>query len=267
MNKPKVSVITVCYNAADTLERTILSVINQKYDNLEYIIIDGNSQDETLSIIHKYAHRISKWKSEPDKGIYDAMNKGVFSATGEWIIFRNSGDVFFNEHSIEIVFEKYIDGGEDFIVCKCRCEKLGLYYEATPNLGTFSIYEGMPFSHPSTFIRRSTQLKYPFNISYRNSADYCFFLDALLHGATYKYLNETIAIMDCETGTSVDNSVRSLTEDLVILMEFNSPHRYISKLKKKLKLKRFVNKIKKIIPFYTSLQKRYLLRRGWKRII
>ena len=89
---PLISVITVSYNAVSTIEDTILSVINQTYPNIEYIIIDGGSADGTVDIIEKYVDRISYWVSEPDKGIYDAMNKGLKVANGDWAIFMGSDD-------------------------------------------------------------------------------------------------------------------------------------------------------------------------------
>ena len=87
---PKISVVTVSYNAVETIEETILSIINQTYDKVEYIIIDGGSTDGTVDIIKKYADHLAYWVSEPDKGIYDAMNKGIDVATGDYINFMNS---------------------------------------------------------------------------------------------------------------------------------------------------------------------------------
>ena len=92
----KISIITVCYNSAATLEKTILSVANQTYSNIEYIIVDGNSKDETVDIIKKQEDKITKWISEPDKGLYDAMNKGISMATGDIIGILNSDDTFFS---------------------------------------------------------------------------------------------------------------------------------------------------------------------------
>jgi len=94
---PLISIITVVYNGEKHLEETIQSVINQNYPNVEYIIIDGGSTDGTLDIIKKYEHVIDYWVSEPDKGIYDAMNKGIDVATGNWINFMNAGDKFANK--------------------------------------------------------------------------------------------------------------------------------------------------------------------------
>lgn len=100
----KISVVTVCYNAADTIERTMLSVLNQTYHDIEYIIIDGGSTDGTVDIIRKYADKIAYWASEPDKGIYDAMNKGIKVATGEWINFMNAGDIFCDKNVLTNIF-------------------------------------------------------------------------------------------------------------------------------------------------------------------
>jgi glycosyltransferase involved in cell wall biosynthesis len=108
-NKPLISIVTVVYNGAEFLENTIKSVINQTYDNIEYIIIDGGSTDGTLNIIKKYEGQIDYWVSESDEGIYDAMNKGIDKATGEWINFMNAGDTFYNELTLEKVMDNKYD--------------------------------------------------------------------------------------------------------------------------------------------------------------
>jgi glycosyltransferase involved in cell wall biosynthesis len=93
----KISIITVCYNSAATLEKTILSVASQVYGDIEYIIIDGKSNDGTIGIIEKHQHQITRWISEPDKGLYDAMNKGIAMATGELVGVLNSDDTFYSD--------------------------------------------------------------------------------------------------------------------------------------------------------------------------
>ena len=91
-NIPLISIITVSYNAVKTIEDTIVSVLGQTYSNIEYIIIDGGSTDGTLDIIKKYEDKITYWVSEPDKGIYDAMNKGILKATGDYLFFLGADD-------------------------------------------------------------------------------------------------------------------------------------------------------------------------------
>lgn len=100
----KISIITVCFNAVGVIEKTILSVISQTYNDVEYIIIDGGSTDGTLDIVKKYENYIAYWISEPDSGIYNAMNKGVKYATGLYCNFMNAGDFFINEKVLENIF-------------------------------------------------------------------------------------------------------------------------------------------------------------------
>ena len=114
-DKPLVTVITVVFNGEAHLEETILSVINQTYDNVEYIIIDGRSIDATIDVINKYDDHIDYWVSEPDRGIYDAMNKGIRAARGTWVNFMNCGDTFHDENVIKDILTKYSDVEHDVI--------------------------------------------------------------------------------------------------------------------------------------------------------
>ena len=104
IDSPLITVVTVVFNDVQHIEDTILSVVNQTYPNIEYIIIDGGSTDGTVDIIKKYEERIAYWVSEPDKGIYDAMNKGIQKATGEWINFMNAGDEFVDANVLDKLF-------------------------------------------------------------------------------------------------------------------------------------------------------------------
>lgn len=108
MHQPLVSIVTVCYNAADMLSKTIESVSAQSYENIEYIIIDGASTDGTKQIIQNNIEHIDKFISEKDNGIYDAMNKGTANSSGEWIIFMNAGDTFYDRDTIKDLFSSPI---------------------------------------------------------------------------------------------------------------------------------------------------------------
>ena len=103
--KPTFSVITVTYNAEKVLEETIQSVITQTYRNVEYIIVDGHSKDNTMEIVNKYRNHISKVISEPDKGLYDAMNKGIRMATGDYLCFLNAGDEFHDNETLQKIVQ------------------------------------------------------------------------------------------------------------------------------------------------------------------
>ena len=122
---PKISIITISYNAEAFIEKTILSVIKQTYPNIEYIIIDGASSDNTLKIIENYKNKISLIISEKDSGIYDAMNKGLGLAHGEWINFMNAGDEFTSDNIITDIFSKTIDSNIHFMYSD--------YYSKDPN--------------------------------------------------------------------------------------------------------------------------------------
>jgi len=114
-DNPLISVITVVFNGENDLEQTIKSVINQTYNNIEYIVIDGGSTDDTLSIIKKYEDKINYWVSEDDNGIYDAMNKGVGLAQGEWLCFINSGDIYISQNTLFDLAYALKDGSKLFI--------------------------------------------------------------------------------------------------------------------------------------------------------
>lgn len=170
---PTLSVITVVYNNARDIERTMLSVLNQTYPNIEYIVIDGDSTDGTLQIIVRYKSRIAKFISERDKGIYDAMNKGLAVATGDYVIFMNSGDTFYEPETVEKVFATAPDAdiyyGETDMI-DAEGHSLGQRRHKAPEKFTWrSFKHGMNVSHQAIYIRRS--LAEPYDPRYQLSAD------------------------------------------------------------------------------------------------
>lgn len=153
----KISIITVCYNSASTIEKTILSVAGQTYKNIEFIIVDGNSEDGTLEIIKKHDDKIHIWVSEPDRGLYDAMNKGLNMATGEIIGVLNSDDTFFSHTVLEEIaaFHTYnsIDASVGNIVQRNVEGKLIRSY-SSKNWTPEKLKIGLMPPHPSIFFKK-----------------------------------------------------------------------------------------------------------------
>lgn len=176
----KITVITVCYNSECTIEQTILSVIDQNYKELEYIIVDGGSTDGTVDIIKKYESHISKWISEPDRGIYDAMNKGIKMSSGEIIAFLNSDD-WYTEDTLEYVFQKFQDekvmilSGEGYLWQDEICTGMSKDSLIDEN----DIRFRMIYCHSSTFSRKEVFEKIGgFDTKYLIAADYAWLLKA-----------------------------------------------------------------------------------------
>ncbi len=180
-NTPKVSIITIVYNGETTLESTIKSIAFQTYSNIEYIIVDGNSKDKTIDIIKKYDSIITKWISENDKGIYDAMNKGFQMATGDYVWFMNSGDEIYNASTLENIFSAEADADiyyGDTIMIDNDGNTIGNRRLTPPKHLTWkSFKKGMLVSHQSFIAKRNiTEL---YNTKYNYSADFEWCLQAL----------------------------------------------------------------------------------------
>nr|WP_255900165.1 glycosyltransferase family 2 protein [Pedobacter mongoliensis] len=181
LKNPSLSVITVVYNNVKDIQRTILSVLNQTYPFIEYIIIDGGSTDGTLEVIRKYESRIAKLISERDNGIYDAMNKGLALATGDYVLFMNSGDEIFDESTVEAVFASGKNAdiyyGETEMYNE-NWRSLGQRRHKAPETLSLSSFKyGMSVSHQAIYIRRAITSVY--NTNYKLSADIEWILNAL----------------------------------------------------------------------------------------
>ena len=233
MNKkfPKVSIITVTYNCHETIEQTIQNVLKQTYPNLEYIVIDGGSTDGTVEVINKYADRLAFWVSEPDKGIYDAMNKGTLVATGEWVLFRNSGDFFFSPETMMDVFRAYEDKGEEFIYGGMRLFTSNGYCDTLYQPQGADIWRRAYFPHPATFIRRTTQLRIPYPTEFRVASDYYFFQKLVLEGASYTVYNGIVTLFDNETGIS-STTFLGCKESTEILRRLGAPKEVVRRNQK-----------------------------------
>lgn len=186
-DKPLITVITVVFNGAQHLEETILSVIGQTYDNVEYIIIDGGSTDGTLDIIRQYGHVIDYWVSEKDGGIYDAMNKGITLSLGKSIGIINSDDWYELSTLSEIANNREID--KNIFHGDMNIYKDGVYYYTQIFPGSFkSINKGMILSHPAMFVGKSIYKKFGyFDTSYRVAADWDMALRLYKSGCMFHY--------------------------------------------------------------------------------
>jgi glycosyltransferase involved in cell wall biosynthesis len=192
---PKVSIITVTFNAEKYLEQTIKSVIEQDYPNIEYIIIDGNSSDKTTDIIKRYESYLSYWLSEPDSGIYDAMNKSINVATGEWIIFMNAGDTFFEKLNItnfinDVKNETELYNGSINFINEDTKEKV-----FKPPYGLDKIWITVPAWHQASFIRTSLMKKYMYSLEYKIAGDHDFYLKCFINDHKFQFSNQIISNM------------------------------------------------------------------------
>lgn len=206
---PTISVITVVFNDVRNIEKTIKSIINQTFSKIEYIIIDGGSTDGTLETIKRYRDYIDILVSEPDAGIYDAMNKGVALAKGDFLSFMNSGDEFFSSDTIKLLVPE-IDQA-DVIYGSTEV------YEASGQKRNFSpgyppkFYYNLPFNHQSVFVKTEVHRKYIYDTRFRVYADLLLFHQLLKDGYEFKRIETVVAKYDA-TGISATVTKSLLNE-------------------------------------------------------
>lgn len=207
MNKHvKLSIITINYNNASGLSDTIKSVVSQNCDSLEYIVIDGASTDESVEVIKSYETGIDYWVSEPDRGIYHAMNKGIAKASGEYVLMLNSGDMLFSQDTLQEVVDSKLDkdvvyGDVQFLTDESS------YTITFPDEINFSIFLGHGIHHQSVFIRKKLHDELGlYDETVKITADWRFFLDAFCRfNCSYKHI--PIVVSSCpRDGISCDPS-------------------------------------------------------------
>lgn len=173
MFQPVLSVITIVYNNVRDIERTMLSVLNQSYPYIEYLVIDGASTDGTKEVVERYRDKLACYLSEPDKGIYDAMNKGLALATGDYVLFMNSGDELYDKETVAAVFASAADAdiyyGETEMY-NDQWESLGQRRHKAPERFSWKSFKyGMSVSHQAIYIKRA--IAAPYDLQYKYSAD------------------------------------------------------------------------------------------------
>lgn len=194
MNK-KLSIITVVYNGEKYIEDAIKSVLSEKNDEIEYIIIDGASKDATLSIIEKYKRDIDIIISEPDKGIYDAMNKGGKLASGDYIVFLNSDDYYKN--GLLSSFLKVVNNNSDAIIMNTYIKSGGIEkkFNRVDRKNDYKLYLQIPFMHPSIAVKRSIFNKIGgFDLQYKIASDCDFLMKMLLEFSNFTYIDDGVVM-------------------------------------------------------------------------
>ena len=211
----KFTIATVTLNAAQVVEKTIQSVISQDFDDYEYIIIDGQSTDGTLSIIKEYSNDIDIIISEPDKGIYDGMNKAIYSAHGEYLLFMNAGDVFVDNNVLSHV-SRSIDKSHPTVVYGDVIRQYTIGRRLVKAAKLSQLKTDMAFSHQSTFIQVVAMKEMPFRTEYRFAADYAMILGFYLKRVCFLYTNFPISIVEADGGATFNHFLSSRREALDI---------------------------------------------------
>jgi glycosyltransferase involved in cell wall biosynthesis len=261
---PLITVVTVVYNGEGTLEETILSVINQTYKNIEYIIIDGASTDNTLDIIKKYEDKIDYWICEPDEGIFYAMNKGIDLSTGEWINFMNSGDYFYDIKTISNSIKYFVPSVTVVYGDTMYKFDFGLRLMVAPKRLPRNP-KRMFFCHQSCFVKMELMKSRHFNVHYRIIADFDFFYFLYCNAFHFQYIPIIISTYECLNGVSATDPVTVKLEQSGIL-GYNGKwwfKLYFVFIKVYFKIK---NSIKRLLPvkMLTLYRKFYMAFRGMR---
>ncbi len=223
---PLISVITVVLNNKKGLELTIESVLGQRYSNIETIIIDGGSTDGSIELIQKFEDRIDYWSSGSDRGIYDAMNRGIEKAGGEWTVFMNSGDVFYSNNTLKDVVSQ-IEPRAELVY--------GSFLYVQPEYGNLitikkpggleKLWKGMVFSHQALFVRTSILKRKCFDCSYRYSADYAMVMEFKRRGRKFQKVDDIIAKVSSGGESDVNRLERRLEQINISRMYCGNPGR------------------------------------------
>ena len=227
----KLSIITINYNNCDGLKRTIDSVLTQTFTDYEWIVIDGGSNDGSLDLIERYAEHFAYWVSEPDKGIYNAINKGIAQAHGKYVQILNSGDWLFEDTTLEKVFARELEGdinyGDAMLLYHSSCsegviaceKKLDKKYPDTVSLNFF---KHDVINHQASFFRREVFDGHPYNEDYLIASDWAYCFEAVCRGLHFVHIPQTIVYYD-NGGISAQWSERQIREREDILEKYIPP--------------------------------------------
>lgn len=220
---PKFSIVTVVYNGALEIEKTLKSCLEQDYAYKEYIVVDGVSTDKTLEIIDKYQNKISSIIIEPDQGIYDAMNKAIKVATGDWILFMNSGDSFYDLCVLSRIADALKDRKiePDVIYGNTLYKYKNIFLKTMP-MPLEKIEREMVFCHQSSLVRIDLIKSTLFDLRYKLAADYEMMLKFYTQNRKFIYLDIYISVFNQVDGTTLRNYVESAKEKFSVYKDYGS---------------------------------------------
>lgn len=230
MPAPVLSIITVCYNARNALQSTMENVLLQTWTHFEYLVVDGGSSDDTQALLEQSAVQFAQaqipfqYISEPDKGIYDAMNKGTRMSKGTWLLFLNAGDLLASPCTLEQIFSEPSSGSVIYGDTLCTYQGNRKLYPALP---LERIVQEMAFCHQSAFIRRSLLLEQPYDMSYKICADHHFFLSMYLKKEVFDHRPVPVSVYEI-SGYSDKNKLKAHREQHRMQKELHVFHPTVS---------------------------------------
>lgn len=258
---PKFTIITVSYNCRSTIEKTITTVIGQTYKNIEYIIIDGGSRDGTLDILRKYSKDIAYWVSEPDSGIYDAMNKGIKKASGDWIYFIGGDDYIITPNVIEKMADIINCSNADVFCGRVIARDYSINMEKTIGKAAFKseIINGYMSPHQGMVVRAKIMKSKLFDNTLKVAADFKFFLECALEDRNIKYVNDIIAVYSISGASSSLIRFREYAKVIINMVGFWAAVSYL--------LRSMTGIIKRMILIFLikkEVIKKIRSRQGWR---
>jgi len=252
MNQPVISIITVTFNAANVVEKTIQSVVSQTYDKLEYLIIDGASKDNTMDIVDRYRDQIERRGrivSEPDKGLYDAMNKGASLATGDWVLFMNADDEFIDSNVVADV-AAFIEKHPEADIVFGNTEQIWDYGTVLSAPTEACVNHKMCSSPQASFVKKTVHESHPFELRYRYASDFEQFISFVQEGKVFVHFDRLISRIRLNSGVTYDNHYASATEIYNILLDRGFDVR--KEKARKLRNIKLVSSFRKYMPKWVS---------------
>ena len=247
----KISIITSVYNNKNTIIDAIESILNQTYNNIEYIVVDGASSDGTVDVIQKYKDNIATFVSERDKGIYDGLNKGISLATGDVIAFLHSDDLYASNDVIQMIVDEFqkdksLDGvyGDLIYTPKGDTSKVLRYWKSR-EFNVELLKKGWMPAHPTFFVKKEVYDKYgSFDLNFKISGDYDFMLRVLSSAIKVKYIPKVFYKMRMggESNKSLKNIIQKSREDLLALKKNNVGGFFTLLIKNFSKIGQFIRK-------------------------